>query len=285
MIGDNIIEQTSGNNSFCGFIAFIRKKLMSGLYHNFFNCAHDCTIITIFFMIILMFMTSLSYFGFLLFDILGYTISLTNSCHFITCLENNSNTGIIKYVMWKGKHDCCACNLNSGKYVHHGEYFLKLTNENSCGVDANIDYAITGISFLIFGILALFALFFTIFYLPRCFYLYAIKQWEEYISKKIDSRIRNLNGKQYVRLDVKDSNILYENDVEQCVRDKNKYYQQALYIPETESDNESDISDHDMQNINHTKIANKELSTKLSNSSTHSDDCVFIDHSDCNDIQ
>lgn len=48
MTDDNVIEQNTGNVSFCGFVAFIRRKFMSELHINIPNCVHSYTAIALF---------------------------------------------------------------------------------------------------------------------------------------------------------------------------------------------------------------------------------------------
>lgn len=235
-----------------------------------------------------MFVISLIYFASIFFDVLGYVISLTNSCYVIACSDNNptnnTNRGILKYIAWKGLHECCSCNLNSGNYLHYDEYFIGSRYKNSCEIDANIDYGFTGLMFFLFGVVSIFVLCLIVYHVSRHTYSCIIKQWEEYISKKIDARVRNLNGKQYMRLDVKDSNILYENDIEQGTCNDNTYYQQTLHHVINESDNESDISDCHIQ-FTPLKSNISNGSMKIESLPSNSDDCVFVDYSDCDDTK
>jgi hypothetical protein len=74
-------------------------------------------------------------------------------------------------------------------------------------------------------------------FLIQKMYNFVSLQWEEYISKKIDSRVRTLNGKQYMHLDVKDSNIIYPDDIESG---KTYYQQTEKTIIEEEIESSSD---------------------------------------------
>jgi hypothetical protein len=144
--------------------------------------------------------------------------------------EQASDPIFVHFFQAREKNQCCSCNTTSETYNNYGNFMLTNINSNTCKADGYVDYVVTGLMCFIFTPL-LFAILYLICYIffvtSKKIYNCTKTQWKEYIDKKIDSNIQN----QYNLLDIKNSNIIYQDDIE-----LGKHFQHHETIKENEID-------------------------------------------------
>lgn len=218
---------TEDNVSFCGFMSFIKQKCISGSYANTIytqcsNCLKWCYIFAIIILFLLGASISLGvviYGSIILFLTIGRIESSMDICSLIVCItaehynEQSTDPLIVHFFSVREKNQCCSCNTTSETYNNY-DTMIGITT-NTCEADGYIDYVLTGMmgSFFVPILIATLCLSWYIIFVPlRAIYTCTKMQWEEYLGKKIDSQVKSMG--QYTRLNIKDSNIIYQDDIE-----------------------------------------------------------------------
>lgn len=252
---------TENKVSFCGFVSFIKQKCVAGYYSNSIQtwCLEFIHAISAILLVIVLGIISLIlllYAFAISVGVAGY-VNSTLTCYGVDCANSDKpiENVIIKYLPFQNDdHICCSCDLNSGKYAYYGKAIFGQVH-NTCSTNGYINYMGTGIldfAFFVVLLVLTYLICLCIYFTLNILYKCIGSQWEEYIGKKIDARVRSLDGKQYMRLDVKDSNIIYPDDIESG----KTYYQNTEVIKEElepKSESESDSEDGVMVNVSDTE--------------------------------
>lgn len=225
--------------SFCGFVSFIKQKCISGYYatsirSRCYSCLDVFLTIILFLLAFIIGFCALLYGTGVLFSTIGRIASLTQSCSLIACItseqyiEQASNP---LFFQAREKNECCSCNTTSETYNNYDIFIASNIRVNTCNADGYVDYILTGLICFIFV-----PMFFLIIYLfgytLKSIYNGIKTQWNKYIGKKNDSRAK------YMHLDIKDSNIIYQDDIELGKR----HIQTHEIIKEVELELESDTN-------------------------------------------
>jgi hypothetical protein len=217
---NSTLKENTQNITYLGFLTFIKRRCFSGYYNksccdfleNLGSCCGITILVILGFCLMFVLVASLLYISTLIFALIGYGIQQSEICALTYCI---TPTQILDFSERNGQilpkfysnNTCCLCNTTSHTYIYFNNF---REEQNICYNDGQHDVIVSGLLF--FVLIALPSFIVSMLCIGMCIPIgeyvkkHFVLQWNEYINKKIDSRLSSL---QQNSCDIKDSNIIY----------------------------------------------------------------------------
>jgi hypothetical protein len=207
------LKENNQNVSYFGFLTFIKRRCVSGYYtKSCFGILRTCGAIILGIILVYILIFSFLHIVQLLLTFIGLVIQHSEVCALTQCKTDMqiSDFNITPFSKIYSNNTCCSCNMTSHTYTHINNFRHNI--QDTCNTNGMHDIIDSGLLFVLLVILPSCIVFILCIIICnpicKCIKNKIILQWNEYINKKIDSRLTSFKQKT-IGENIKDSNIIY----------------------------------------------------------------------------